>query len=256
MVPPFLFFICFMKNILYLIPLFLLISCFESPKTTEEIAQNDKLTEFVQDRARRDTVLSYNNIYLGMSEEDFHKTKYYSNSIDDHDTIIDNNNTAHEVYVIAGCDHVDYDFSKPSVLDHIELSYYSFSAEKFNALRDLYISKYGPFSLYHTCPNKVDYNFYTIDKNNFYTDLLSQGDFDIKKFEHFKRPLIVDYIWCWANCYIRLFQNSDGVSIWYQLHHKNSKGEIESVYFDFILPQKPKTISDEEKERIKKSQSI
>lgn len=126
-----------------------------------------------------------------------------------------------------------------------------------------YISKYGPFSLYHTCPNETDYYFYTIDDNNYYTDLLSKGNYEINKFQEKGEPSI-EYIWCWANCYISLYHNSKKIMINYELFKKNSKGEINHFYFDYILPQEPKTISNEEKQRItneekqriKKSQSI
>lgn len=219
-------------------------------KSEEEISINEKITEFVQDRAKRDTILSYGDMYLGMFPDNFKKSRYARyRSIDEKDTIIDNNMNAYEVSVYAHC----YTDS----LSEIELFNPSFSdAELFNAIRDMYISKYGPFSLYHTCPNKVDYNFYTINQTYFYTDLLSQGNEDIKDFVSFHRPLIVDYIWCWANCYIRLYQNKDGISIVYRLHSKDSKGKISSFYLDYILPQEPDTISNADKKRLKESQSI
>lgn len=243
MVPP--FFI--MKKILFFSSILIFVSCFDTPKSKEDIANNNSIITFIQDRTRRDTVLSYNSLYLGMSPEEFANTRYHNLSLTDYDTLIDNKGEMHKVYVSASC-YADS-------LKGIELSCHSYSAEAFNALRDLYISKYGPFSLYRR-DAPIAAEVYTVDDNYFYTDLLAKGNDDITGFQYFRNPSFVEYIWCWANCYICLCRDKEGIGIIYSLHRKNSKGEIDSYYFDYIFPQKPKTITDSDKKRLKNSQSI
>lgn len=234
-----------MKKIISLsILVICLTSCFGPPrainKSEEEIAQNTKIVHFIQDRVARDTTLSYKEMYVGKLGQSYYDTRQ--------DSIIDNNMNLHIMSI--------YYSNKilTDTLEEIQLSEYSFDNNAFNGLRDLYISKYGAFSLYKVCRRSDGKcNFYTPGNDYFYEDLLEQGNKDAREFvskisDDVKQ---INYIWCWSNSYISLQLNYElGIYIEYVF-------EDDYVFLDFVLPPKEnKPMSKEERDRLKANQSI
>lgn len=246
--------VCFI--VIYVV-LFWIYLPLQEPERRKKEVQNEKIIKFIHERALRDTLLSYKTLYLGMNKEDFHKSNYYiykTNNTALYDTIVDNKmnwyKTRVDVFYIDSIYEIKLELTNPISSD----------VENFKAIRDLYIEKYGPFSIYHEEDDvrSFMYNskgfYYTPDKIHFYADLLSQSNDEIN--DHASR---VSYIWCWANCFIILYKVVNDIYVEYKLYPKDIiNNEIDYSYLNKILPPKSPldTISNANKQRIKKTQSI
>ena len=229
-----------------------LASCFGSSspfKSEEEKEYNANVVDYIIDRAKRDTILTYKNIPLGIK----HKDALSERTVD---TIIDNNMNAHILdvyYEYRSNDYRDYS-QKYDSLERISMNDFSvdYSADKFKAIRDLYISKYGPFSLYRKGLSYNEYSdFYAPSIGLYYEDILKESNDDLAQYESSSSIRQLSYIWCWANCYILIkLEKESGLEIEYKL-------DAQSIFLDFVLPEEePEPISNKEKENIKNKQSI